>query len=628
MAKSPLRKYLCIAETDSRGVSTKWRMFAQYIDTIPDLKAFFKELSGSPQYLKASTPAVRYGVKVLEFSSDRLTPSGEIDVRETEPGLAIEVLEPVQFKNTVIEDADKVRATLKNGFTLTESAYRALKSGGLQIAVVVPSRSGHTKALLFTESSKLQEKSSTGRSVTVAITNTPANGLHSMDAIPIVQLDDINRLEYHGQDSTLVRSFLESAPVFTDNPFTPYSFRDYAPLFFNRTLSQAKSTQTLGDGRSLTKNDIRIIVGIVEDALKNESQVSETLQISNSHAVKEVIAGIKGMLPKITEQMSQDDPIANGVRTLMMNDEAIRTKLISMAKTQWLAEKSAEQSGMERQLDVLRKQLAGAEREKAALETTHNKLEKKLSTLQEECKKKESEIAAVGSKLQDAVAQYRHDFAALAQTTGLTSMCLPYIIQSKPINNILPAQSALSANFTAFLDQAHAQALSEYVQLLMKEGFALAVNASYAHAFADAISVAQCGQTAGVVVRADEGVPFAELKRAIDGVQGDVVLVEGVFASVRDFTTLSLVRYCKDKILVFSIDEPLNLAEASQSLFQRIFVIDNLPVTKFKAVPMYQLKTPMVVCTNNVQSASIPKFPSNLLANLIKTQQDKAGEAK
>lgn len=42
-----MRKYLCVTEKDPNDVF-RWRMFAQYIDRLPDIKPFFKELTGNP----------------------------------------------------------------------------------------------------------------------------------------------------------------------------------------------------------------------------------------------------------------------------------------------------------------------------------------------------------------------------------------------------------------------------------------------------------------------------------------------------------------------------------------------------------------------------------------------------
>ena len=118
------------------------------------------------------------------------------------------------------------------------------------------------------------------------------------------------------------------------------------------------------------------------------------------------------------------------------------------------------------------------------------------------------------------------------------------------------------------------------------------MDSTYAALVANALSYAQSGMTATTVVSTDSDCSFAELKRAIEEAESSVVLVEGVFGSERDFKTLALIRHCMGKILVFSIDEPLNLKEMGESLYRRVVVLNSLPVTDIKnsAVPMQQEK--------------------------------------
>lgn len=603
-----MRKYLCVTEKDPNDVF-RWRMFAQYIDRLPDIKPFFKELTGNPQYLNANVPVTRGDVRVLEFSQDRLTPTGLVDAREVPAGLIVEVVEPVQLKELVLEDADAVRQALKAGVNIPDPAYRAFKSGSSHLALSVPSKTGRMAALLLTDPGKVRSVANTGTRFTIVIENTPSNGLRTMDSVPVIYLDQVNTLKYAYAGGPLTRVFLESEPEATGTAFMPYSYADYAPLLFSRVLARAKNRHVLADGRNLTKTDVQAIIAVVEQSLEDADQIGETLQIRDPDVVRQVVDGVKALLPDVRAKMTVDDELTRGVKDLLLDDPEIRAKLVEDVRAQWLAGKSAERAAAQKQLDGVLAANKRAHDENERLEAARAGLQDRLDALNGELEITRTQAEQARQKATEVVDRCRHDMLELSQAAGLGGYCLPDVTPAVRQDGVKESRTALAANLGSFLTPKDAADLAACLLKMAAAGICLAVDQEYAYEIARALSMADAGTTPAIIARVDDQVPFDQLKKAVLDAEGHVVLVEGVFACAQDHVALGLIRKCPGKLLVFSVDQPENLDAASPALFTRALLVTGLPVTSRRHEAKYAKLPGGIPMPGEGARFGIPSFP-------------------
>ena len=588
MAKGNTTKCMCIGEMVDG--EPRWNVFATYYDNQPHGKPFFHPVRGPKNYLNTAVKSGRCLVRVFEYNPEKRLPNGSLDVSVCDKIPAIEVTNPPQFRSLSLRDEDAIRRTLKEGFQIPEVCYTAFREGGTQLALIIPSENGAERALLFTDKDKLKlkDKSMGAGYVTLSIAETPTSGIHALDSIPIANLDYVNKLQYQYTVGATPRMFLECDPEREPYPLLPYSAEEFAPIYFSRILKEQKTAVNLSSGRTLTKDDIRTVITFVEESLKDQEKAGEYLQVSDPEVVQKLLSGIRDMLPDIRAALDTDQGSARDIRDMMMADPDIHDKLVQEAKQLWMAEKDESRIMMEQEQAELQQTIARLRKTNNDTGAECERLTQKLSQVNRDIQEAEKRAAKQQNYLKEVIQSYRHDLATLIRDTGVTAGPLPYIVPSQPYPNIKKANGALAVNLFTFLPSGYAASLSSFLSIALQRGLHLAVDSTYAPLVANAISYAQSGMTATAVVSTDPNCSFAELKRAIEGAESRVVLVEGVFGSERDLKTLALIRHCVGKILVFSIDEPLNLEEMGASLYRRVAILDDLPVTETKsgAVPM------------------------------------------
>lgn len=587
MAKDII-KSLCVAEhidTDPTG-EIAWRTIADCNTPPrqPDKIRLYQVDKAQETTLRYKAPKIGE-VAILEWLDSPPAAGTEIrEARGIQNQTVYELIDPMEFKGIYIEDENDIRRVLKEGFALFETPKTSFKAGQTALVVILPSKTGKTYGLVINEKDKLfiSKPVDMPKSFWEAkIEAKPEDPKRFVEKMSVVQLDDMKEVQYtYGGFSATAgakaRRFLDSEPKVVRS-FLPYSPEEFAPILLKRELALAAKNCNLSTGRKLTKVELNEIFSFIETSLKEQTSITDTLKIDDPEVIELVSKGVMAMMPSIKKDAETDGGFTDNLRKLLFSDESIREICMKQARKDWESDNAKEIQAKQTELRDLESKVSKKEEKEQELAIHCNRLETHLKELSDEIKQKESALNNVANGLHAVVASYRGDLAKLIASSGCNGLAaLPITIPGYTIDGLESSPTALIRNLTSFLKPDDAKTVASYLEQSVQDGYHIAVGDEYAALVADALSLAQEGKTADVVVRTDRDCDFASIRAAIINATSQVVLVEGVLGCTEDYQVLALARHCQGKIIVFSIDDAYNAQKISASVFRRVAMVSNL----------------------------------------------------
>lgn len=603
MARTDIFKSLCIAEykdgQSQNGIG--WKVLADYDTPRRGSQYRFSAVEPGDPYLPCK-PSVGIGeVGVFEWSETRKTPSGEMDVRPVTGVDVYEMIFPSEFSEVYMEDEAAVRNVLMNGFSVYSYTGNAYCNGETHLAVFIPSRGSSRTAIILHPEDRDKfdfNRQPVNKPSPYFWTVKLVNKLESkfVEKLDIVHLDNIPDVPYiysGARDTAQPRRFLEMAPKAVDF-LLPYSATDFANIFFKREMDSIRKTQVLSSGRKLTKSDMRELLNLLESSVKNVDNVKARLAIENTDVAACVMKGMEELIPSLRADILQDSQLSSDLRALLFEDEEIYMHCLEAGRDDWLKTHEAEVAAKKAELEAASAEIASVGEKKAALETACNELKAQIQKLEDEKEQRKAAIQDVNDGLQSAIATYRSDLSMLIAEMGCSVGPMPYVIPGKLAADAEETDNALTHNLGQILVSNQVAPVTAYLTAALKAGYQIAVPGEMAKLVADAISMAQDGQTAGTVVCVDETSDFSVVRSAVMSMTGSVVLVEGMLASEPDSKVLALARHCPGKTLIFSIDDSMNQEKISGSVFCRVAMLDDMEFSGNDTIQMQKLTAPIV----------------------------------
>lgn len=597
---------LCVSEAvkDASGsVKNAWKCVSDFlygnvlrngdINVIVDTygkENYFVEHQGSPKY---------YGdVRLFTLANGKMDPIGFNKAKGVSTSKIIEVVEPRELRNISLENATQVQRVLKSGFSIPNVIRACFQSGRTALAVKLPGETG-PKALIIEDCQMVSWEEDNGYSF-AKIAKTPVNHKTFMANIPVIDMDAAETIAYKSDETGYTREFVVKHLKYL-KPFQPYKPIEFAEMYIRRHLTQAKTNIDLYSGRGLTKADIATIMDSVKASLENEDEFSEHLKVDDPETARAIAEGIKESLGTICSNLLQDDTLHEQIRAFMMESDTIKAACIADAKIEWLKSNDEERLNAEKEI----KRLAGEIEQQEATLLIFGKLQEELDALKREETEQRKKNTALQEQLRASLDNYRHNLALLATQMGGVSTNLPLSYIGEKVSVAKTASdTAIRHNLEQYTDAKSAQALSGYIELALAAGLHLAVPGDSAKYLADALSIAADSATAHTIVRADN-CSASELSRAVETAPGAVVLVEGVMGCAEDNLTLALARHCKNKVIVFSVDDFYYEDRSSYVLFSKIAMVN-------PEAPLYAAKEQTFEVHKNPSRIALSGKPSPL----------------
>lgn len=568
MAKTNVCTSMCVCEAGDGSNALRWRRVAD-MNRMGGSEFFYNPPKGvKPELIPTKQNAANVSdVRVMDWQITEGNVEGTINPRVT----IYELADLKAFQSVYMEDEEKIRKILEKGFSIPNILAKPFSRGTTALVIVIPSRTGQKKGLLFADKSKLIfENISTPlfNTSTAKIAATPSDTMRSMHTIPIVDVEDVGVIEYLIPKGSGKRTFLALTPNIIGG-LQPYAANKYVPIYLKRQLERSKSTIQLSDGRALTTKDISAIMDAVKEALEDKETFGDLMQINDPAAVKDISAGIAAYLPTLEADMMQDSALIDQIRDLLWAKESIRTLCMEYGRNLWLNAYNAEREKAEAKLNELKQ--ASAYKDKVLAE----------------CKEAEAKLMDIHLQndnakqaFRESVQDYKNDLASLAAVYGIGTGSLPLITGAKPVNcSTLQGDSFLEAmkgNLENFLTDKTAEAVADFTEEALSHAMHFAADGSFAEIFAHALSAALDGTAPAKIARADFDCSTSELIRTIEIQTSRVVLVEGVIGCAEDLMTLSLARKIRNKTIVFSMDDSYRRAGMSKTIFAYVAVLNDI----------------------------------------------------
>lgn len=573
MAKANICTSLCVCEVGEQPNTQRWRRIAD-MNRMGGSAFFYATPKGvKPAFIpaKPSMSAAFCDVRVMDWQVSGLEVESTVN-----PRVAIyELAELEAFQSLHMEDEEEIRKTLEHGFLIPNTMAKPFSRGTTALIIAIPSKSGRKQGLLFADKSKLifdDPNMALGFSCTTRIASTPSDAKRATHTIPIVDIEDVGVIDYLAPTGKGKRAFLALTPE-TIGEMQLYSADKYIPIFMKRQLERSKTTIQLSDGRALTGKDINIIMDAVKEALKDDEQFSDLMQIKDRSTIKKIADDVAAYLPILEKEMVQDSALLDQIRDLIWARDSIREACLEHSKTVWQETHKEELLEAEKDLEEMKRASARKEH------------------LLKECKAIDDHLADAVERNEQAkqafrksVQDYKNDLASLATAYGIESTPLPLITASSPIQPIVqmpvPIVNSLMCNLNIFLSSENALAAANFIVMALDRAMHIAAEGSVAELIAYALSATLEGVSPAKVTRADMDCSVSDLMRAIETQSSRVVLVEGVMGCAEDIATLTISRQIRDKIIVFSLDDPYNREKMSRMIFSRVAVLHNIEQEK------------------------------------------------
>lgn len=544
MAKiSSSYKSLCISEVcPNTPRSFRWRRLAELFST-PDNR-FMLSVPSSPAFLEGAPAPTELGVlRVFEWQQGN--PASSKVVKNV---VFCEKVSSPEFDGVFLEEEEKIQRILKNGFSI--KSYSADTSYRSSTPFIIPlqSKTGGAFGLLFDETSKVSfgKPSAYDSGYTkVSISKDVGNMAITPHGISVVSIET----NLSNQCVPYKLGFGPSTREFVLLPETikrisPYSARDYAPVYFRRMLQSVSGIVSLESERKLSKNDIAKIVEVLVSGLDAEKsqEFASMMSFSNIPDAEALMCGLRNQMGEVQKMLAEDTKLSEQVKTILWSDQSIRDYFGKIAAAEWENQHGPEIEALEKRLVDLRSEVMKA----AAVKKDIEKYEKKLIDLKAKCTDQKKKNDVLENHLRDVIDECREDASdLLMQVFGfnpnaVTTKGLPIVrevsvasigIDKWAFDDTSALGKALDNKNAFVVDGLSSEAISAFIASEKKENIL------------------------PVVTFIDGSCSLEELVSTINGREEKVVLVEGVYAATRDIIALSVLRMCRDKVIVFSKDE-------------------------------------------------------------------------
>lgn len=600
---SPLPKdtdvVLCVAELDTDNVDAKtvWHPIGEQAAK-RNGTLFFCPIS-RPVSGKMPVYPCDKSVKPFDVAAVKVYKDSPTTVRATvdESVKVYELVSTREFNQIYIEDQDKVREVLRSGFSLHFILRTAFADGCTRLIVRVPSKTGKAVGLMFDDKRKLQISHDTDCFDHCQIQDTPEDSSRAIHGIKIVNLGEIpSTLRYtFSKGKGDERVFLAEEPAVIGT-LVPYDVIDYIPLFLKRHLDRAKGTLDLnGNDSKLVAKDIPMIIASAKLALEDETYIGDLLKIDNKEALKITIDSLANKLPELERSILNSTSMLEDLLSILMKRASFKDEYIKCAKKMWMEEQDKEREATEQAMAISKKTAEKAREELENLETKKRAATASCKEAEEktaEAIKRENEanakIAETDELLVNKLRKYKEDVVALATETGLIvppncdapSEADPdFFTQAgfkpswlKTATTLVPSRTTKDNWATAVM--------ASNLQMCFKNQSAGIIAAAIASAIDKRMHLYAAGSIAPTIANllsitiersfsSSIYIGKPDLSKTIKYINEQptrVVLVEGALAQQSDSFCISLARHCKEKILVFSMDDSTSASQLSDYL--------------------------------------------------------------
>ena len=375
----------------------------------------------------------------------------------------------------------------------------------------------------------------------------------------------------------------------SDGPFYLHEISEYIPFFITRFLKKESIKY------DLSKAQIQKLATAMEEAVASEESIEAFFAVTGYGAEE-----IKQLLPEykkiITRELLGYDEIDSILAALLEADDDAKLKFIELAKHNWLMMADQDREDAESDLAYLKEQVLSAEKAFDALTDQCIKAEKNIAGLNEEIRLltlQKSDIESAASEavqhLENSIGTYLSNHAFLkkmgfAEATASKQDSMGIVVtyplelsgaQCRKAENNSQAVGVLQSNLKkSGMRSYFANIIAAQVHNVKSRVKAYIVSAIFAREFSNAISNSIDGQDATVISVVNTQPDYLQVRSAIEQAPGRVVLIENLLDYCNTVIYASVCRDCKDRIVVFSIDDEAGLAVSTKSIWNYAWLIN------------------------------------------------------
>lgn len=384
---------------------------------------------------------------------------------------------------------------------------------------------------------------------------------------------------------------LEEPDEGVEGKFYLRDFTEYVPVFISKYLKLQKGKI------EFSNNEIKKIVSIVDEILKQETNLKEFFEITG-YTVGDVIEQMPNYKNQIVEVFLGDDSITRIIERHIFNSEVIHSQCLEIVKKSWFKEKDSIRDKLEQELNKKESELQELTKiidEKKYVDESLEKKKRDLSEHVERLVKKENVITEqIKNKLidfEDNLIDYIANRAFLNSTDKSTAdlkkmyedenillsegNLFEFSGEIEHIDNPGDFIGDLSENLQTIgisSEYSYDLAQSVFAAICMRMGI-MAVGC-YAREFANIISALIGAQRSSVLTLPVGFSNLSELVCKIVNSESKVILIENALDNLTETLCISVIKQCQDKILIFSMEDRDNVITLSKSVWNYLFLVD------------------------------------------------------
>lgn len=502
---------------------------------------------------------------------------------EPQPNAFYEIVYPIEFDECSIDNKEVIRRILVNGFSIIDGASDNL-------LIVVDRELDYYIALECKKKDFLIHNNIYSVSQNISdISHIPhffnIRYIHEDD---IIGTQNIGALNSDGQRAD-VRYFYKYLTL--EEPNEEFFIRecsDYIPVYINRYIKQKRNQA------QFSNNETRLITTIIEEALSKESDM-RSFFTEVGYRFENVTEVVNKCKDQIIDVFLHNDSSTKIIEEYIMNSEPIFQKGIEIIRKDWMKEKDAEAKLLEVGLEIakereieLSKCIENKESIHEALMLKVGALEKKVKGLEEKRSMIEQRVKVELDNFESQLINYiaNETFASrnkeISRTSDSTldlfisnSILIDDLSELNEINGHRDFISDLSENLQfAGIASEYSYETAKAVCAAFYSGMGIAATGAFAREFANSISALIEGNICEIITLPIGYRNAAELIKQVNKMKSEVVLIENALDSMNESLCISIIKNCKGKSVIFSVEDRANLDISVGNILNYMIVVD------------------------------------------------------